>query len=488
MKFNKDLLQKKWIQNTLVVCIGVLFYVLLEHFGLFFEFVGKILRFLTPVIIGAAIAYVVDPLTQLFEHQLFGKMKKWQLRRMLAVTLALVLIVFLIVLLMVYLVPQIGNSISQFAENLSGYSQSLKEFIHKIGQKFTALSINEAKIGNFLDNIVNNFLSWIGENREVILDKGMNLGSGLVNVLLGFILAIYFLFGKYYIISGGKRFFRAALPASKYRGLMSFLDRCNKIMTRYIACDVVDGIIVGVVNGIFMMAMGMPYGILISVVVGVTNLAPTFGPLVGAVIGGLILLLVNPWYALIFIIFTLILQTVDGYILKPKLFGDSLGVSSVMILVFIIVGGRMFGILGVILSIPFAAIMHFVYHDYILSRMERKRGIADGASETPEAESSKFINSENEKEQLREARKQERDSQKDDRKEDWKEEWKERLERRKEEREKKALLGKKYESGDERKITDGEAPEDADTEDLDAEDPNAEDADEKKTPEDKNEE
>ena len=188
-------------------------------------------------------------------------------------------------------------------------------------------------------------------------------------------------------------------------------------MTRYVACDVVDGIIVGIVNGIFMAIMQMPYAVLISVVVGVTNLAPTFGPLVGAVIGGFILLLVNPLYALIFIIFTLVLQTVDGYILKPKLFGESLGVSSVMILVFIIVGGRMFGILGVLLSIPLAAIMDFVYHDYVLSRLEKKRGISDGDDETPEAESYKaqMVQDEKtrEKNEMREIKKLEKEERKE---------------------------------------------------------------------------
>ena len=414
MKFKKEWLKHRWVENALAICCGVILFVLLEHLGFLFGIIGAIFRFITPVIIGAAVAYVIDPLVRLFEHHLFGRINKWQLRRMLAVILALVLILILVITLMVYLIPQLVESISQFVDNLDGYSKSLKGFIHNLSTK---LPIDAEKMNNWLDDMLTNVVKWISDNKEVLLSKGLSFGSSLLTFVLGLILGIYFLFGKYFMLAGVKRFMRASLPDRKYRGTLSFFSRCNRIMTRYVACDVVDGIIVGIVNGIFMAIMQMPYAVLISVVVGVTNLAPTFGPLVGAVIGGFILLLVNPLYALIFIIFTLVLQTVDGYILKPKLFGESLGVSSVMILVFIIVGGRMFGILGVLLSIPLAAIMDFVYHDYVLSRLEKKRGISDGDDETPEAESYKaqMVQDEKtrEKNEMREIKKLEKEERKE---------------------------------------------------------------------------
>ena len=145
------------------------------------------------------------------------------------------------------------------------------------------------------------------------------------------------------------------------------------ILIRYIGVDVVDGIVVGVVNFLFMVIMRMPYTALISVIVGITNLAPTFGPIVGAVIGAFILVLVNPWYALWFLIFTIILQTVDGYILKPRLFGESLGVSALMVLISIIIGGRLFGVVGILFAIPFAAIIDFVWKDYVIKKLEERK-------------------------------------------------------------------------------------------------------------------
>jgi predicted PurR-regulated permease PerM len=108
-------------------------------------------------------------------------------------------------------------------------------------------------------------------------------------------------------------------------------------------------------------------------VVAVTNLIPTFGPIIGGAIGAFLLLLVEPWYALVFIIFTLILQNIDGYILKPKLVGDSVGVSGLWVLIGVIVGGKMFGIVGILLAIPGVAILDMLYGEFLLPWLEKDK-------------------------------------------------------------------------------------------------------------------
>ena len=117
----------------------------------------------------------------------------------------------------------------------------------------------------------------------------------------------------------------------------------------------------------------MQYPVLVSFIVGVTNLAPTFGPIVGGVLGTLILVFAKPLDALAFVIFTIILQLIDGYVVKPRLFGSSLGVPPVWILVTIIIGGNIFGVIGILLAIPFAAIMTYVYRDILEKKMEERR-------------------------------------------------------------------------------------------------------------------
>ena len=145
---------------------------------------------------------------------------------------------------------------------------------------------------------------------------------------------------------------------------------CAGILNRYVVYNLLDSLIIGGANAIFMAVMGIPYVGLVSFIVAVTNLIPTFGPMIGGAVGALLLCLVKMRYAVIFLIFTVLIQICDGYVIKPKLFGSSLGVSSLWILIGIIVGGRMFGAVGVLLAIPAVAIWDSLYADYLLPRLE----------------------------------------------------------------------------------------------------------------------
>ena len=173
-------------------------------------------------------------------------------------------------------------------------------------------------------------------------------------------------------ITGFSRIMRLIMKEKTFNNAADLVERCNAILIRYISYDIIDGLIVGVVNFLYMVIAGLPYSVLISVIVAITNLAPTFGPIVGALIGAFILVLVNPWYAFWFIVFTIVLQTIDGYVLKPRLFGESLGVSPLMVLIAIILGGRLFQVVGILLAIPVAAILDFVFKDYVIKKLEEK--------------------------------------------------------------------------------------------------------------------
>ena len=155
--------------------------------------------------------------------------------------------------------------------------------------------------------------------------------------------------------------------------LIDFVLHCDTILVSYLTQTIFDSLVVGVINAFFMLACRMQYIGLISVVVAATNLIPNFGPNIGMVVGGFVLLLVNPLHALIFVVFSLGLQFADGYILKPKLFANSLGVSGLLILIASIVLGYMFGIVGMLLAVPLAAIVSFLYKDYFLPSREQHR-------------------------------------------------------------------------------------------------------------------
>ena len=159
--------------------------------------------------------------------------------------------------------------------------------------------------------------------------------------------------------------------------VLDFTLRCDTILVTFLGQSILDSLIVGTVNAVFMLICRMQYAGLVSVVVAVMNLIPNFGAAIGIVLGGFILLLVNPVHALIFVIFGCILQFTDAYVIKPKLFSSSLGVSGLLILVTSIVLGNIFGLPGFLLAIPAAAILSFAYQDYFLPRQEERRRQAD---------------------------------------------------------------------------------------------------------------
>ena len=374
MKFNRYLKNNKWMPYATAGCVIVLFYLLLSHVNYFFIGVGRFMRYTSPVIVGVVIAYVIDPLAVLFERKAFKRYEdKPHIRRLISVWLAIAVVLLAFAVFMISLVPQVVKSLGNFFSNFDSYAVSLQNFLNTISLDAAENSLDISSITTLLDNEIERLADYIQDNLGSIVNTSINVGANIFNTVISFILAIYMLCDKERLLAAWRRFMRALLPDRRYAELSAFWARCNTILIRYIAGDLVDGLIVGIVNFIFMSIAGMDYAALISMIVGITNLAPTFGPLAGAVIGSLFLVFVNPWYALWFIIFTIILQTLDGYVIKPRLFGNTLGVSSLWILISIIVLGRMFGVIGILLAIPFAAISDIIYKEAILRRLEQRK-------------------------------------------------------------------------------------------------------------------
>ena len=359
------------IQLTAALCIAVVLFVALWHIDAVWSAVSAFFGFFSTVILGGVIAYVIDPLCVLFEKHVFKKMKGPKIRRNLSVLCGLLVVGVGIALLMVALIPQLINSVITFVGNLDSYAQTLQTLIMTVSKDHA--NIDLTGLADASDRIVDTITEFVRKNQDTVVSTSVGIGSGVVGFIIAVIIAIYILLDKQLVVGGFKRLFKVALDEESYGNFRDFWSRCNHIMVRFIAFDLLDGLFVGVVNAIFMIIAGFPYVDLVSVVVGVTNLAPTFGPLVGAIIGAFILVLVNPWYALAFIIFTLCLQTFDGYIFKPQLFGDTFGVPSLMILIAIVVGGKMFGVAGILLAIPVAAILDFIYQDWLLPLLQAQK-------------------------------------------------------------------------------------------------------------------
>ena len=359
MRFLNELKKKPWANAAIAACIAILFYVVITHLYIFANGLAVFYGWIRPIVIGLVFAYVLDPLVDFFERTVFKNIKKEGRRRAAATTVTLLLVVLMVTLLLVLLIPQLVDSVKTFASNIGSYSVSLQNWLKSmrfvLGGKVIDFSDQVAHLYSALESVP----SLITSNMGGIVEVTSDIGSGVFDVVLSIFVAVYLMADKNRLTAALKRLFKHWLNESRYDKLSSYWSHCNEIFVKFVAFDLLDGIVVGVINCIFMLILGIPYSVLISVVVAVTNLAPTFGPIVGGAIGALILALVNPLYALYFLIFTVVLQTLDGYVIKPRLFGGSLGVPAVWILITLIVGGRMFGMIGILLAIPIAAIILF---------------------------------------------------------------------------------------------------------------------------------
>ena len=372
MKKNK-LSNQKWYNNAVAVLIGVVSYVALTNLGTIVGALKSFSGYFTAVFIGCVIAYMVNPLASFMEENFFQGLKKQPVRWMLSVIVAMLVLILLLMCLMLMLIPQLIESISLLVGNMDGYIRTLEGMI--ANWNIAGIDLSE-QLNEFMassEDLIKTGTQLLTSSLSRILAASRGIGKNLLNLLLALILSIYLLGAKDSLKQGSRRLLKASMSDQWYDVVVTFLKRCNNILGRYIIFSILDAAIVGGANAVFMAIVGMQYVGLISVVVGVTNLIPSFGPMIGAVIGGFILLLVNPWHALIFLVFTAVLQTLDGYVIKPKLFGDSLGVSGFLILIAIIVFGNIWGIWGILLAIPLAAIIDFTYEEYFLPHLEARK-------------------------------------------------------------------------------------------------------------------
>lgn len=322
-----------------------------------------------PVIIGMIIAYVLNPLVDIVDKYIYKVIKKEAVSRAIAIFISMSLVLGIFIVLMVALIPELFQSIVTFIANIPDYKLSLYNFINSLAQN--KQFVNLSQIDNIINKILDSITKYFSNEDADIVTTSLFAGKYVFNTVVGLILSIYMLASKKKIRHLLRRFAHRIFPDKKYLIVSDIWHACDDIITKFIWFDVLDAFIIGIINFIFMEIMGMPYAVLISFVVAVANLIPTFGPIIGGVVGAFVLLLADLDFVLVFLLFTIVLQTFDGYILKPKLFGGALGIESIWILISIVVGGRIFGIPGIILGVPFAAIINYLYKLFLKTRKKK---------------------------------------------------------------------------------------------------------------------
>lgn len=363
MKENNKKEKARYGAYIALIVIGTIVGLIALFYGL-----SAVLKVLAPVVTGAAFAYVLNPLVKFLEKKPFKKLPE-TFSHILSIILAILLALAIVMFFILMVIPQLVESITELINSIGLYQKEIEGFLKQLS---TTIGIDLSPISNWLADLSENIPKWIRDNTDQLLKLSMDAGDRIVTNAMGFVLSIYFLLDKERILAVTKRFFSAVLPENRYSGFSKSVQHTHSIMTRYIIAQLVDALLVGTACAILMLIGKMPFVALIASVMGIVNLIPTFGPIIGSAIGVFFLLLNDPMKALIFLIVMAIIHAVDGYILKPKLFGSALGVSPVLVFASVIIGGRVMGVWGMLLAIPVAAIVSFLMDD-LMTKLEEKK-------------------------------------------------------------------------------------------------------------------
>ena len=396
----KKALSNRWGAYTIAAIAGVVAYMILNNLPAVSAWLSNAMSVISPIIIGAIIAYLIDLLVVFFDTKAFKKIQQPKFRYALSVVVSITVVLLALGLFFWLVLPEMINSITHFMNNTQNYATNIEDKLKDL-DKFAenyGIHLNTTNWTANLKEQAEVMISDVSHNLNMAMDILRGVWNVALNIFIGLILSVYFIAGKKRLFRGIDKLRRAMLTDEQYKKHTDFLKRSNAIFSKYISFTILEAIGVGIANAIFMLIAGLPNVVLISVIVGFTNILPTFGPIVGCVMGSFVLVLEDPMYAVAFIIFTCILQTIDGYVVKPHLFGDSLGIPAVISLISIIIGGKLFGPIGILISIPFTAVMAILYHESLIpwlegrkkarmaeeAKLKKKAVPADGPSEIPE--------------------------------------------------------------------------------------------------------
>lgn len=369
----------------LVVAASILFYFALLRLTNVSKVFMQLVDVLKPVVYGAVIAYLLNPIVKKVDFYLVPQLKKRlkkegkpeQVSRAVGIMTALVILIALVTALCNLLLPELYMSIRNTVLVLPGQLNGLV-------RELNGLQLHDTTTNNLIKTAIEEgttmLQNWLRQDLLGTINEWMsnftvdvlNFFGEVFNVLIGIIVSIYILFSKELLVSQSKKIVYAVLQPNHANMLLHLTTKSNQIFGGFIIGKIIDSAIIGVLCFIGVSILQMPYAMLVSVIVGVTNVIPFFGPYIGAIPCTILILLSDPMKGLYFVLFILILQQFDGNILGPKILGNSTGLSAFWVIVAILVGGGLFGFVGMVMGVPTFAVLYYIVQMLVNNRLEHK--------------------------------------------------------------------------------------------------------------------
>ena len=350
-------------------CIAL--YLTLNNLGYFLGKIGVFIGIVSPFAGGIVIAYVLDPMVKFFHTKLFKEKKK---TRGFAILLAYLVAILLLVLLAWLVIPQIVDSIAMLFTNFPSYIQSVQDMLGMAQERFGVDLSSATKVLDDSEAMVKEIYSMASAAMPQIVASIGSVASNFVAIFTSIAASIYMLADKEHLLHQLRTLAHAFLPEKAAENTLRICHYANVNFTGFFVGKIIDSAIIGVITFVAMAILRLDFALLISVFIGITNIIPVFGPFIGAIPSIFILLLVDPIQAVIFGVLILVIQQVDGNFIGPKILGSSIGISALWILFSIVVGGDLFGLVGMVVGVPLFATFYGLARDFVHYMLD-KRGL-----------------------------------------------------------------------------------------------------------------
>lgn len=362
MELNKNNVKK----ILLIVTYGLVLFTILQNLGFIGGLLAKGIDLIYPFILGAAMAFVINIPMNMYE-KIFKRMKGG--KRFISLILAIATLIFIIGLVIGIVIPEIIDVTYKLLSGVPEAFENGKEFILEFTEKYPFVNEQIENLKFDFDNLDKDFLSSlknvIGTTTNIIgttitssVTIISSVFSGMLNFVIALIFAIYILLQKEKLGNQFKKLFAAYLPKEKNERVLEIIHTANTIFNSFITGQVKEAVILGFLCAIGMMIFRFPYAITVGILTAFTALIPVVGGLVGGAIGAVLILSESLTKAIWFIVFMIVLQQLESNLIYPRVVGDSVGLPGIWVLVAITVGAGLFGVIGMLISVPILAVVY----------------------------------------------------------------------------------------------------------------------------------
>lgn len=340
-----------------------LLYVFTQYWGSVSEFIMRILGAATPILAGCIMGYILNILMSFYERHYFPKSRNKivsKSRRAVCMVAAMVTLVAVIVMIIALVVPELVSCVQLLIAKVPESMIHLTEWLNEM--EILPENIEETLIAvdweKRMEQIVKVFVSGIGNITDFLVGTVFSVVSGIVTFFVGFIFSIYLLSGKERLGDQLNRVMYHYMKKSWCDKIKYVLSVMDDSFHRYIVGQCTEAVILGVLCALGMAILKLPYASMIGALIAFTALVPIAGAYIGGGIGAFMILTVSPIKAVIFVIFLVVLQQIEGNLIYPRVVGSSMGLPAIWVLVAVTIGGGVMGIAGMLLGVPFAATLY----------------------------------------------------------------------------------------------------------------------------------